>query len=422
LLARLSGADFIEGCHTLEDTMQVAQILEQAGINALDVTTGWHEAPVPSFHASVPRGSWAYLAEGVKSVVSIPVITGTRVPDPVLADRILVEGKADLVYMARPLIADPELPNKARAGRLEEIRPCIACSRCFSTILRGEPMVCTVNARAGKETEYQLEPVKQPKKVLVIGGGPAGMEAARVAATRGHRVMLIDRQNSLGGQMQVATIPPYKEEVGYFVKYLAGQLDRLDVEVRLNQEVTVKVVAEIAPDAVIMAAGASHIIPDIPGKAGNNVATATDVLTGKREVGEKVVIIGGGRIGCETAEFLAGQGKKVTILEILDRIGNDFERTNRWVVMQRLRQAQIGLETRVEVTEITQTGVRINRDGESHFIEADSIVMAAGMKPENRLAEELKNRVPVVYIIGDCSQPRGIAEAVQDGLRVGCMI
>jgi len=422
LLARVSGADFVEGGHTLEDTMLVAPILERAGIQAIDVTTGWHEAPVPSFHASVPRGNWAYLAEGVKKVVSIPVITGTRVPDPILADRILVEGKADLVYMARPLIADPELPDKAAAGRLAEIRPCIACSRCFSTILRGEPMVCTVNARAGREGEYRLDPTKQPQKVLVIGGGPAGMEAARVAATRGHRVTLMEKKEALGGQLPVAKLPPYKEEIGYFVEYLAGQMEKLDIEVRLGEEVTATTVKEMAPDVVVVATGAAPIVPDVPGAAGSNVVTAVDVLTGNKEVGGSVIIMGGGRVGCETAEFLAQKGKSVTILEVLERIGNDFERTNRWVVMQRLRQAQVRLETRVEVKEIAETGVRVEREGEPSFIEADNIVLAVGMKADTRLADELKNEVDTLYVIGDNAQPQGIAEAVESGLRTGCML
>ncbi len=419
LLARVSGADFMEGGHTLEDTMVVAPILERAGIKAINVTTGWHEAPVPSFHASVPRGAWTYLAEGVKKVVNIPVVTGTRVPDPILADQIIAEGKADLVYMARPLIADPELPNKAKEGRFDDIRPCIACSRCFSTILRGEPMVCTVNARAGKEAEYSIEPAKEPKRVFIIGGGPAGMEAARVAAMRGHRVTLADKGNRLGGLMLVAELPPYKDDIGYFTKYLAGQMERLGVDVRLGEEVTAEAVEKMKPDVVIVATGATPIIPDIPGARGDNVATAIDVLTGKKEVGENVAIIGGGMVGCETAEFLAQKGKRVTILEMLGRVGVDIEATNRWVIMQRLRAAKVRMETNAKAEEITAKGVRVSRDGQSQFFEADSVVLAVGMQANPKLANELEGKVKALYVIGDSAKPQKIAEAVESGLRVG---
>ncbi|MBL7212771.1 MAG: FAD-dependent oxidoreductase [Desulfobacteraceae bacterium] len=422
LLVRVSGADFMEGGHTLEDTMLVAPILERAGIKAINVTTGWHEAPVPSFHASVPRGAWTYLAEGVKKVVSVPVVTGTRIPDPVLADQILAEGKADLIYMARPLIADPELPNKAGEGRFDDIRPCIACSLCFSSILRREPVVCAVNARAGREGEYRIEPAKEPRKVFVIGGGPAGMEAARVAAMRGHQITLADKNDQLGGLMRAAEVPPYKEEIGYFTKYLAGQMYKLGVDVRLGKEITAEDVEAVKPEVVIIATGATPIIPDISGAKGNNVVTAIDVLTGKDELGEKVAVIGGGMVGCETAEFLAQKGKKVTILEMLGRIGMDIEATNRWVVMQRLRAARVRMETKAKVEEITAKGVRVSRDEGSEFFEVDSVVLAAGMEANRKLADDLKDKVDTLHVIGDSDQPQKMAEAIESGLRIGCTI
>ena len=418
LLCRVSGADFMEGGNTLEDTKIVAPMMERVGIHAINVSTGWHEAPVAFIQMAVPRANWIYLAEGVKQVVNIPIIGGTRIPDPRLAEQILAEGRVDMVYIARPLIADPEWPNKAQEGRFDEIRPCIACSLCFDGLTEGRGVRCSVNARAGKEAEYSIEPAKQRKKVFVIGGGPAGMEAARVAALRGHEVILADNRDQLGGQLQVAVLPPHKEELGNLTNYLAGQMKKLGVKVRLGEEVTVKTVEELKPDAVIVASGAVPIVPDIPGMGGKNVAIAIDVLTGRRKVGERVVIVGGGLVGCETAELLAEKGKKVVILEMLNRIGADIGRTTRWVTMGRLRNLGVRMERNAKVEEITDKGVRVSRDGSSEFFEADSVVLAVGMESNRQLAQELEGKVAALYVIGDSAQPGKITEASESALRV----
>ena len=418
LLCRVSGADFMEGGNTLEDTKIVAPMMQRAGVHAINVSTGWHEAPVPFIQMAVPRANWIYLAEGIKQVVNIPIIGGTRIPDPRLAEQILSEGRVDMVYIARPLIADPEWPNKAREGRFDDIRPCIACSLCFDGLTETSGIRCSVNARAGREAEYNIEPAKQPKKVLVIGGGPSGMEAARVAALRGHEVVLADTRDQLGGQLLVAILPPHKEELGYLTTYLIGQMEKLGVKVRIGEEVTVKTVEELKPDVVIVATGATPIVPDIPGIDGRNVATAIDVLTGHREVSETVAIVGGGLVGCDTAEFLAEKGKKVTILEMLGRIGADIGRTTRWVTMQRLRSLGVKMERNAKVEEITDKGVRVSRDGGSDFFEADSVVLAVGMEPNRQLTRELEGKVKALHVIGDSAEPGKITEAIESGLRV----
>jgi len=418
LLCRVSGADFMEGGNTLEDTKIVAPMIEQAGIQAINVSTGWHEAPVPFIQMSVPRANWIYLAEAVKKIVSIPVIGGTRIPDPHLAEQILSEGKVDMVYIARPLIADPEWPDKAREGRCEEIRPCIACSHCFDGLMAGRGTTCSVNARAGRETEYSLESAKESKKVLVVGGGPAGMEAARVAAGRGHKVTLADNRDRLGGQLLVAKLPPHKEELSNLINYLAGEMARLGVDVRLGEEITSQTVEAMAPDVVIIATGATPIIPDIPGVKGKNVVMALDVLTDRQRVGEHIIVVGGGLIGCETAEFLAEKGKKVTILEMLGRIGADIGPTTRWVTIARLRALGVRMERNAKVEEITENGVRANKDGSSEFFQGDSVVLAVGMKPNQQLAQELSANVTNLHVIGDSSQPGKIVDAIESGFRL----
>ena len=419
LMVRLSGEDFMEQGNTIEDTKAIAGMLERAGISALNVTTGWHESPVPFIQASVSRGSYVYLAEAVKKVVNMPVIGGTRINDPILAEQILAEGRVDLIYMCRPLMADPELPNKAREGRFKEIRNCTACCLCFDMLMEGKPIACSVNAQAGREAEYTIEPASNPKKVLVVGGGPAGMEAARVAAMRGHKVTLVEKKDRLGGQLVVAAVPPDKEELQGLIRYFSTQMDKLGVEVRLGEEATVDSIVAANFDEVIVGTGALSIIPDIPGVRDNNVLTAIDVLSGKRKTGDRVVIIGGGLVGCETADYLLEKGKKVTILEMLPRIGNDIGRTTRWVVMRKLRQSGAGLVANAKAVEINDKGVWASRDGEHAFFEADTVVLAVGLTPNLELAHRLKGKVKSLRLIGDCDQPRKIAEAIESGFRVG---
>ena len=418
LLCRVSGADFMEGGNTLEDTKIVAGMIERAGIHAINVSTGWHESPVPFIQMSVPRANWIYLAEGVKKVVHTPVIGGTRIPDPRLAERILQEGRVDMVYVARPLIADPEWPNKAKEGRFDEIRPCIACCSCFDGLPDGQSVHCSVNYRAGREVEYSIKPVKQAKKVFIIGGGPAGMEAARVAALRGHQVTLTDNKEQLGGQLLVAVQPPYKEELQNFIAYLARQMEKLGIKVHLREEVTSKIIEESKPDVVIVATGAQPIIPEIFGVSGNNVVTAIEVLSGRRQVGKKVAIVGGGLVGCETAEFLTQNGHQVTILEMLERIGVDIGRTTRWVTLGRLRELGVNMESNAKVEEITDKGVKVGRQGGNEFFEADSVVLAVGMKSNRRLAQELEGKLKRLYVIGDGAKPGKIAEAMESAMQV----
>lgn len=418
LICRISADEFMEGGHKLEDTKRLIPILEGAGVHCLNVGAGWHECRTPLVHMSVPRGGFVYLAEEVKKVAKVPVVAAYRINDPVLADSIIAEGSADLVGMCRALIADPELPNKAREGRLDEIRPCIACGHCLDLVMLGAPLACAVNPRVGKEAEHATAPAKNPKKVFVIGGGPAGMEAAAGAAGRGHEVTLFEKMDRLGGNLLLAAVPSYKWEINSLTDYLETWLKRSGARIRLNQEMSEKAIAEGKPEVVIIATGATALIPDIPGVNEGNVVTALEVLGGEREVGARVVIVGGGMIGCEAAEYLADRGKKVTIIEMLERIGADIGMTTRWVVMQRLRNAGINMETRAKVEEITDQGVVVGRGDSREFFSADSVVLAVGLLPQDELASRLKGMVTECYTIGDCNQAQRIIQAIDDGYRI----
>ena len=424
IICRVSAEEFMKGGHTLEDSKKVVSILEAAGVQAMDVEAGWHECPEPLVVMSVPRGAFVYLAEEIKKVVNVPVVAAYRINNPELAEQILADGKADLIGLGRALLADPEFPNKAKEGRSDEIRTCIACSNCLDNLLTGyksgtmSPAFCSVNPRMGKEAEYAIEPARVAKRVLVVGGGPGGMEAARVAALRGHQVTLCEKGEELGGQLRVACLPLYKDELGSLIKNMASQVRKAGVEVRLNTEVTLELVEKENSDVLILASGATPLIPDIPGVGQDNVVTAVDVLTRRKAVGETAVIVGGGMVGCETAEFLADLGKKVTIVEMLPKIGSDYGATYRHVVLRRLRKTGIKMETNVMVEEITDGGVKAKRDGIPKFFPGDTVVLAVGFKPNKELGEKLGGKVPAPYSIGDCVEPRRIREAIEEGFRL----
>lgn len=423
IICRIAGSDPVPWGLGLDDWQEIASLLEKAGVHALNVYPKWFESREPLPQICVPRNFFVHLAEGIKRVVNIPVITGVRINDPLDAEQILDDGKADFIGLGRPLIADPELPNKAKAGRLEDIRLCTACCRCYDDVAADKFMSCAVNALVGREGEYSPTRSETTKKVFIIGGGPAGMEAARVAALRGHRVTLFEAKDKLGGQIQAALILPYKEEWKSTIQYLTTQLRKLQVEVRMNERCTVEQVEEDRPDVLCIGTGAVPIIPDLPGIKGNHVASAIDILTGKKQAGQRVVVVGGGSTGCEIAEFLAEKGKHVTILEMLARIGADYGPMNRWVVIDRLIAAGIRMETGVKAEAITEKGVSVVRAGlYPEFFEADSVVFAVGMAPNETVAHDLTDKVSTVFKIGDVDKVAGITEAIESGFRIGMQI
>jgi len=431
-------------------------MLEKAGIHEIDVMSGWHNAPYPIIQTDVPQGNWAYMAAGVKKAVNIPVAAGTQIQDVEVAERVLAEGKADMVYMARALLADPELPNKAREGRLDEIRPCMNCCRCIEAS-DAPPVYCSVNARLSREYEYPTEePAKKSKRVMVIGGGPAGMEAARIAAHRGHTVTIYERGPRLGGSLILAAVT--NRRIGNVVKYFVKQMKNLPIDIRLSTEVTVELIDQLKPDVIILATGGAAPILDVPGGAGANVLDPRDMKElmagrplkkgglGSRFISwlgalfmryayepsrirwllrydfpfkRRVAIIGGGFAGCELGITLVESGKNVAIIEESKRIGYDVGLVHRWVWMKQLREAGTRLETNARVINVTPKGVEINKAGGNDFIEADTVVLAGGLQPNSELAALLSKKAPEFYSIGDCSEPGKLLEAVASGFLVG---
>jgi 2,4-dienoyl-CoA reductase (NADPH2) len=368
-----------------------------------------------------------------------------------VAEKLLRQDKADLVYMARALIADPELPNKAKEGRLADIRPCITCCRCVEAVDE-PPVYCTVNARAGREWDYPLEtPAAKQKRVLVVGGGPSGIEAARLAAVRGHRTTLIDQGPRLGGNLILASIANRRIEM--LVKYLVRQVRKLTVELRLNTKVTPALVESMKPDAVVLAAGGVYPKLELPGINSNKVIGGNDIKqlvngsVSKRglmwrlgsifmryfynptlvrwalrfnfPIKKRVVIIGGWFASCELADTLAGKGKQVIILEKSGRIGYDIGITHRWVVMRRLRGFGVRMETNAEPLEIIDKGVKAKLGDTEEVIPADSVVLTDKLQPNTELACRMEDKALMFYQIGDCAEPAKIMEALVSGFRVG---
>ncbi|MBU2499329.1 MAG: FAD-dependent oxidoreductase [Proteobacteria bacterium] len=427
LIMRLNAAELLEGGNSEEDLRRVAKMIEEASIDLMSLTVGWHESRIPAITSEVPPGYWLYLAAEMKKVLKIPVAMAYRLSKPELAEKAIAEGRLDFWEMCRPLLADPYLPIKVAEGRPQDIAPCIACNQgCMDRIFSDEEICCIINPYLGKEGDprYQIKPAKKPKKVFVIGGGPAGMETAKTAAKRGHRVTLFEKERELGGQLFIAALPPYKHEINDAREYFVRELNKTPAEIKTGVEVTAKMIEDEKPDVVIVATGAVHFAPAMKGKEMDHVISAEDVLWERKEAGQEVVVIGGERVACETAEFLADKGKHVTVVRQGPKMGVRVGPVQRGRLLTRLRQKGVTLMTGVKrFEEITREGLKlIDKDGKQRTIKADTIVYGVGMKAEKRLAGELEGKVPELYTIGDCIRPREILEAVDEGARVGCEV
>jgi 2,4-dienoyl-CoA reductase-like NADH-dependent reductase (Old Yellow Enzyme family)/thioredoxin reductase len=428
---RFSADEFIEGGLTLEETTIFAQQLEKHRLDYLHVTGGIYEtSEIISAPMGVPLGAFVPLASGIKSVVSIPVIAVNRIKDPVQAEKILAEGDADLVSLGRAILADPQLPNKAREGRLDEIVGCISCNQgCNARLGDQLDVTCVVNPSVGRERQFVIEPAARVKKVMVVGGGPAGMEAARIVAMRGHVVTLYEKASELGGQIRLAAVPPSREEIADITRNLTIQLHKLNVKIRLNTEVTPELVKKEAPDAVVLATGAEPSPLRIPGADKPMAVSAWDVLAQKARVGQHVAVIGGDRVGASTAEYLAEQGKSVHLLEESGTAGADMEPSCRLWFQKRLEALEnLQVHTGVEVKAILNDSIVLDRTGcigpDDQVILApvDTVVISAGRISNRVLRMKMDGLAREIYEIGDCVKPRTALEAIYEGGLIGRQI
>ncbi len=426
---RISGDEFTDGGLTLDDMQQIAVGLEGTGkLDFINVSQCNYDGlsfatMIPDMH--FPFGSFVYLAAGIKSVVSnIPVFTVGRIIDPSHAEKILADNQADVVCMTRATLCDPEMPNKAKEDRLDDIRYCIGCNQgCVGMMHRGFAITCTQNPTVGLESELgsgTMAPAPVQKRVFVIGGGPAGMEAARVAAMRGHQVTLWEKQNALGGNVLLAAAIPARQELSGVVRYLSHELERLGVQINLNTEGTAQRLEEERPEAVIVATGARPVLPDGLASGVVKVVPVEDVVQGKVTVGDRVILVDddGHYRATSVAESLAEQEKEVTLITPRTIEGSDIVQIS-WITQHtRLRAAGITITTGSAVagTEGRSVLVEDLYSGEETVLEdIDTIVIAGVRQARDELFSELQGKIPEIYVIGDAMAPRSILEAVREG-------
>ncbi|MFC1919227.1 FAD-dependent oxidoreductase [Chloroflexota bacterium] len=418
VLVRINGDDFVDGGQTLEQAIKVAALLKEAGATCIHVSGGTagnlSKMVAPS---SEPMGYRVHLAKAIKNLANMPVIASGRIGDPDLAERIVAEGEAHLIAMGRPLIADPELPNKAKEGRTGDIRRCLSCCHCL-----GSPggVACTVNAAAGREKEAVIVAAESPKKVVVIGGGPAGLEAARIAASRGHTVTLYEKSVEIGGQLPLAATPPFKGEFNNFTRFLVSQVNKLGVNVILGQEETPEQLNDRDTDVVVLATGSRPRPLEIPGSEKINVVDARSVISGASRAEDKVIVIGGGQVGCETTLLLHNQKKHVVIVEMLPQIASDVKSgIERGILLQWLQETDIEVKVNCQAIEITEQGLMVNSPEGNSLIPADTIVTAVGAIPNDDIVAEMRKRFGDIHVIGDAAGPRKIVDAIREGHDIG---
>lgn len=425
ILFRMSGREYLQGGREIEESQVIAKRLEQLGIDGLDISAGismqaepftWLNPP-----AAFPQGTFMADVQAIKKRVQIPVIGVGKIRDPWFAEKVLQEGQADFIALGRTLIADPEWPQKAAEGREREIRRCISCNRCLRIMYR-LPIRCAVNARAGLEREFPLVPASRPHKVAVVGGGPAGMEAARTAAERGHEVTLFEKERSLGGQLRLAIVPPFKKDLVGLLAHLQNQVKKR-VKLQLQRKISSGELLNHSFDVVIVATGCTP--PSISKYKGPRVARAWDVLSGKAKLaGNRVVVIGKGRVACETSELLARRQKKeVTLIHSgpLHELGSDLEPLfERRLLMERLQKCGVKILSQTSVTQVNREGAQV--EGEVvGLIPCDHIVLDEVPVPNHSLLEELRGKVKVIGI-GDCTAPGDLYKAFHEGFRAGYSI
>ncbi|WP_069886654.1 NADPH-dependent 2,4-dienoyl-CoA reductase [Streptomyces luteocolor] len=461
IIYRLSMLDLVPGGSTLDEVVHLAKEIEAAGATIINTGIGWHEARIPTIATSVPRGAYTFVTKKVMGEVSVPLVTTNRINTPEIAEQLLADGAADMVSLARPLLADPDFVAKARAERSEAINTCIGCNQaCLDHTFNLQITSCLVNPRACHETELVLSPTRAKKRLAVVGAGPAGLAFAVSAAERGHDVTLFDAASEIGGQLNVARKVPGKEEFDETLRYYRTQLGLRGVDVRLNTVVTAEQLKEAAYDEVVLATGVTPRTPEIPGIDHPSVVGYLDVLRDDAPVGERVAIIGAGGIGFDVAEFLTDGGEKASLdpatyfrqwgvdmdyrerggltaperpapprtVHLLQRktskVGQNLGKTTGWIHRTELRHRGVAMVAGVQYDLIDDAGLHITVDGESSVIPVDTVVVCSGQEPRRGLYEELTAAGVEAHLIGgaDVAAELDAKRAIKQGTELAAAL
>jgi 2-enoate reductase len=402
----------------------MAKRLAEAGFDALHVDAGCYDSwywPHPPIYQA--HGCMVDMAAAVKKALSIPVIGVGRLDIPELAEAVIREGKADMVALGRALLVDPLWVRKVEMGQPERIRPCIGCfDGCMGRIFAGKPLCCAVNPQVGRERTYAVGKADGSRRVIVVGGGVAGLEAARTAALRGHHVTLYEKNNTLGGNLLPASVPSFKQDLKRLLAWYESELQDLDLGIILGFEATSDFIESEKADGVIIATGARPIVPSIPGIQQENIVTASEVLLGKKQIGHSVIVVGGGLVGCETAIWLAQHGKKVTVVEIFHELMTGSLQVpymTRLMISDMLKFNKVEVLTETRPLEITDDAVLLMRgSSEKESLRADTVVLSLGLSPDKKLYDALVGKIPNLYLIGDSREARNIMGAIWDAYEV----
>ena len=403
---------------SLEEGLEAAKILEEAGYDEFNTDVGtydawyWSHPPIYMKH-----GLYLPYTKKLKKAVKVPVIVAGKLDIPDMAEKALEDGAADMIGIGRGLLTDPEWPKKAMEGRDEDIRPCIGCHKgCLGRAFEAKPLCCAVNPAVGRERFYEIKPARTPKKILVAGGGVAGMEFARVAVLRGHRVTVYEKSGELGGHVVPGSRPDFKYDDKRLLKWYRRQMKELNVDLRMNTEMTEETVRSEKPDAVVIATGSNDIVLNVPGIDRPNVRTASDVLSGNKKPDGTIVVVGGGLVGCETALWLAQAGRDVTIVEMQDdiiRSESPVPHMNRIMLIDLLKQARVKVITNNSLLKVKDGSVvLIDRKFRRTELPCDTVVTAVGYRPDDGLYRKLSGRFAELYVVGDAFSAENIENAI----------
>ncbi|MCD6261675.1 MAG: FAD-dependent oxidoreductase [Deltaproteobacteria bacterium] len=420
---KISAQEFVPNGLDINESIEILKILIDAGIDIVQVSAGNDATPEwicqPMYMKKACLAGSAYK---IKQAVDITVMAVGRINDPVIAENIIADGKADLVCMGRGILADPAMPRKAKEGRFDEIRKCIACNTCMESIFRSGRIECLVNPVLGREKEMAIHSAVSPKKIMVVGGGPAGLNVAWVAAKRGHNVILFEKNSVLGGQLVIGSMSVYKREIRNLIEFQKRQVKRYGVECRMSHDVTLDDVLAEKPDVIVLATGSKPVLPSVTGINNRIVTVAVDVLADDSPKRLSTVVVGGGSTGCEAALYLAEIGCPVTIVEEMPKLARTLESITRKVLMGKLKEYGVDIKTGYKLTEIKEDGILLRSERDIFFIEAQRVVMATGNIPNTELYNQLKNIDADVHLIGDCLEVRNAKAAIYEGYVLGISV